>query len=49
MLLIGGLVLIFGSVGVANETYTFNIDVIWLPVVVILIGIWMLSKAIGRI
>lgn len=47
-LLIGGLILLSGLVGLANEIYGFNIDVPWLPVIVILIEIWMLSKAIER-
>lgn len=47
-LLIGGLILIFGLVGIANEVGDFNIDVPWISIIVILIGIWVLSKTFER-
>jgi len=47
-LLIGGLILIFGLVGIANEIGGFNIDVPWVSVIVILMGIWVLSKAFEK-
>jgi len=47
-LLIGGLILIFGLIGIANEIGGYNIDVPWVPVIVILVGIWVLSKAFEK-
>lgn len=47
-LLVGGLILIFGLVGIANEAGGFNIDVPWISIIVILVGIWVLSKAFER-
>jgi len=47
-LLIGGLILIFGLVGIANEVGGLSIDVPWISIIVILTGIWVLSKAFER-
>lgn len=43
--LIGILLLIFGAVGIANEVFQMNIDVPWWPIIGILIGVWILSRA----
>ena len=47
-LLIGGLILIFGLVGIANEVGGLSIDVPWISIIVILTGIWVLSKTFER-
>lgn len=47
-LLIGGLLLIFGIVGVANELFQMNINIPWWPIVALILAIWILSNAFKK-